>query len=57
MNRSQWWVDSGMAAQAAQELIWFVVIVFVVIGVMMWKDIREDKPVKRGTVRKGDKNE
>ena len=55
MNRSQWWVDSGMAAQAAQELIWFVVIVFVVIGLMMWKDIREDKPVQRGTVRKEEK--
>ena len=56
MNRSQWWVDSGQAAQAAQELIWFVVIVFVVIGLMMWKDIREDKPVQRGTVRKEEKN-
>lgn len=35
------WVNSGKAAAAAQELAWFVVLVFVVIGVMIWLDIRK----------------
>ena len=56
--KTNWWVDSGMAAQAAQELVWFVVLVVVGIGIMAWRDMRkEDKTVQRGTVRKGDKNE
>ena len=55
MNRHQWWVDSGMAANAAQELLWFVVAVFIVIGIVMWQDMRKDKPVQRGTVRKEEK--
>ena len=55
--KTNWWIESGMAAQAAQELVWFVVLVVVGIGVVIWKDMREDKPVQRGNVRKGDKNE
>jgi len=55
--KTNWWIESGMAAQAAQELVWFVVLVVVGIGVVIWKDMREDKPVQRGTVRQGDKNE
>ena len=43
MNRSQWWIDSGQAANAAEGLVWFVLIVFAVIGVMMWLDMRKDK--------------
>lgn len=43
MNRHDWWVNSGQAASAAESLMWFVLIVFVVIGVMMWLDMRKDK--------------
>ena len=55
--KTSWWYESGAAAQAAQELVWFVVLVVVGIGVMAWRDMREDKPVQRGNVRKGGKNE
>ena len=43
MNRSQWWVDSGQAADAAQGLVWFVVLVLVVLGIMAWLDMKKDK--------------
>jgi hypothetical protein len=43
MNRHDWWINSGQAAQAAQELVWFVVLVFVVIGVVMWLDMKNNK--------------
>ena len=43
MGRFDWWVDSGMAADAAQGLVWFVVLVFVVLGIMAWLDMRKDK--------------
>ena len=43
--KTSWWYESGMAAQAAQELVWFVVIVVVGIGVMAWRDMKkEEKP-------------
>lgn len=35
------WVRSGMAAEAAQELAWFVVLVMVAIGVAAWRDMRK----------------
>ena len=41
--KTAWWYESGMAAQAAQELVWFVVIVVVGIGVVIWLDMRMDK--------------
>ena len=41
--KTAWWDESGMAAQAAQELVWFVVIVVVGIGVVIWLDMRKDK--------------
>ena len=41
--KTAWWYESGMAAQAAQELVWFVVIVVVGIGVVIWLDMRTDK--------------
>ena len=31
------WVRSGQAAEAAKELAWFVVIVFIVIGLLAWR--------------------
>jgi hypothetical protein len=31
------WVRSGQAAEAAQELAWFVAIVFIVIGFLAWR--------------------
>ena len=43
MRVPDWWFNSGMAADAARELVWFVVIVFVVIGLVMWRDIRKNK--------------
>ena len=42
MNRSQWWVDSGQAAEAAQSLVWFVVLVFAAIAVVLWRDVRKE---------------
>jgi hypothetical protein len=58
--KTNWWVESGMAAQAAQELVWFVVIVVVGIGVMAWRDMREedkqqDNPRTSRNVHKGDR--
>jgi preprotein translocase subunit YajC len=41
--KTNWWYESGLAAQAAQELVWFVVLVFVGIGVVIWFDIRKEK--------------
>jgi hypothetical protein len=41
--KTSWWYESGMAAEAAQELVWFVVIVFVGIGLLIWNDIRKEK--------------
>ena len=41
--KTNWWIESGMAAQAAQELMWFVVLVVVGIGVVIWFDMRNDK--------------
>ena len=43
MSKTNWWVDSGMAAQAAQELVWFVVLVVVVVGIGIWISFNEDK--------------
>jgi hypothetical protein len=31
------WVRSGKAAEAAQELAWFVVLVFIVVGFLAWR--------------------
>jgi hypothetical protein len=41
--KTSWWIDSGAAAQAAHELMWFVVLVVVGIGVVIWFDMRNDK--------------
>lgn len=40
MNKLDWWVDSGLAAQAAQELLWFVLALFVVGAYAVWRDNR-----------------
>ena len=40
MNQT-WWINSGMAAAAARELVWFVVLVFIGIGVAIW--MQKDK--------------
>lgn len=47
MSRTSWWYESGQAAQAAQELVWFVVLVVVGIGVVIWRDIRNEKKEKK----------
>ena len=59
MNRSQWWVDSGQAANAAQGLVWFVVVVFIAVGFMMWRDMRKEgkgaqKQAAKGKAHKAD---
>lgn len=47
-----WWYESGLAAEAAQGLAWFVLIVFVGIGVVMWLDMRkEEKDAQKQTAK------
>jgi hypothetical protein len=41
--RNTYWIDSGLAAEAARDLIWFVVLVFVGVAVVIWRDIRKNK--------------
>jgi hypothetical protein len=58
--KTNWWYESGLAAQAAQDLVWFIVLVFVGIGLLIWRDMRnegkqQDKSVSNGNVPKGDK--
>lgn len=43
MNTMTNWVASGMAQEAARELAWFVVIMFVVIGYLIWRQDRKEK--------------
>jgi hypothetical protein len=45
--KTAWWYESGAAAQAAQELVWFVVLIVVGIGVVIWRDIRNEKKEKK----------
>jgi hypothetical protein len=45
--KTNWWYESGAAAQAAQELVWFVVLVVVGIGVVIWRDIRNEKKERK----------
>jgi UDP-N-acetylmuramyl pentapeptide phosphotransferase/UDP-N-acetylglucosamine-1-phosphate transferase len=50
--KADWWVSSGLAADAAQELAWFVILVFIGIGVVMWLDMRkEEKDAQKQTVK------
>jgi len=39
MNTSdyEWWIRSGQAAEAAQEIAWAVMIVFIVIAYIIWR--------------------
>ena len=58
--KTSWWYESGMAAQAAQELVWFGVIVVVGSGIMAWRDMKEeskqqDKPRTSRNVHKGER--
>jgi hypothetical protein len=45
--KTAWWIESGYAAEAAQELIWFVVLIVVGIGVVIWRDMRNEKKEKK----------
>ena len=50
--RADWWISSGLAADAAQELAWFVILVLVGIGVVMWLDMRkEGKDAQKQTAK------
>jgi len=31
------WIRSGQAAETAQELAWFVAIIFIVVGLLAWR--------------------
>ena len=31
------WIRSGMAQEAARDLVWFVIITFVVVGFLIWR--------------------
>ena len=42
MNAPAWWFNSGQAAEAARSLVWFVVILFVVAGVALWREARSE---------------
>ena len=57
--KTNWWYESGLAAQAAQDLVWFIVLVFVGIGLLIWRDMRnegkqQDNPSQPRNVRRGD---
>ena len=41
--KETYWVASGQAADAAQGLVWFVVLVVVVLGILAGLDLRKDK--------------
>lgn len=36
------WVRSGMAQEAARELLWFVVLILVGIGIVIWRDSKDE---------------
>lgn len=40
MRTAEWWLHSGLANEAARDLAWFVVLVFVGIGIAIWKDMK-----------------
>ena len=40
MNLMEVWIRSGMAAEAARDLAWFVILVVIGIGIMIWRDSR-----------------
>jgi len=45
--KTNWWIESGYAAEAARELVWFVVLIVVGIGVVIWRDMRNEKKEKK----------
>jgi hypothetical protein len=57
--KTNWWYESGLAADAAQELVWFVIFIFIGIGVMIWRDMRKEerdaqKQASKGKTHKAD---
>lgn len=36
------WIRSGQAAEAAQSLAWFVILMVGLIGVVIWLDMKKD---------------
>jgi len=57
--KTNWWYESGLAADAAQELVWFVIFVFIGIGLMIWRDMRKEerdaqKQASKGKTHKAD---
>lgn len=42
MNFDHYWFASGMAAEAARGIVWFSLLVFVVIGIVLYLDYKKD---------------
>lgn len=40
MKIAEWWLHSGLANEAARDLMWFVVFVIIGIGVTIWRDMK-----------------
>lgn len=43
MMRGNYWIESGMAQEAARELAWFIVFCVVGIVVLVVRDIKKEK--------------
>lgn len=37
------WVNSGMAQESARDLAWFVVLLFIVIGYLLYRDFKKEE--------------
>lgn len=37
------WINSGMAQESARDLAWFVVIMFIVIGYLLYRDFKKEE--------------
>lgn len=38
MNAHQWWINSGLATEAAKSVWLFIVLMLVVVGVVCWRN-------------------
>ena len=38
MSRMDWWLSSGLASQAAENLVWFVAMALAIVGIVIWRD-------------------
>lgn len=40
MSAAETWVRTGQAAASAQELSWFVILIVIMIGYLIWRDMK-----------------